>query len=341
MGSALTQVKAARGYFLISDAWEPVFRLASVVGWPDDAIARARKPAENDLVKWANDSGEPMLITNDSQHPLREMVRSFLAGSCHLPLPLDAGDSMLSMPLKTHKNVIAILNVVRDGSQPRFSEGDLQLLTILSQQGAVALVNSRLMANEQDAYMSTFTSLVRFIEARDPYTHGHSQRVTQICEVLAKDRGLNRDRIQALRYAASLHDIGKVGISEAILNKPYQLEESEWRDIRRHPEIGYSVLEPIKFLGESRQIILHHHERCDGSGYPSGLQAADLTVSDHILIVADIFDAMNSDRAYRKRLPVSVILSTLEKQKNNALRADVVDALVTRCQDGGFGDMAP
>jgi len=321
---------------LISDPWDPIFRLASVVGWPDDVIARARKSANSDLVTWASEFGEAVLVTNDSQHPLREKFRCHLASSCHLSLPLDPNDSMVSIPLKTHKNVIGILNIVRDGTQPRFSEADMQLLTILTQQSAVAIENSRLMANAQDAYLSTFTSLVRLIEARDPYTHGHSRRVTHICEVLAKDMGLHRDRIQPLKYAASLHDIGKVGISEAILNKPYQLEESEWRDIRRHPEIGYNVLEPIKFLGEPRQIILHHHERCDGSGYPSGLRAADLAISDHLLIVADMFDAMNSDRAYRKRLPLAVIISTLEKQKGTALDPDTVDTLVHHCNNDGF-----
>ena len=338
LGSALAQMKAARGYVLLCDAWEPVFRVASAVGWPDELIARARKPMESDPVKWAKDPGEPVLVTGDPQHPLREKVRCLLASSCHLPLPLNPDDSMLSLPLKTHKEVIGVLNIVRDKSQPRFTEGDVQLLTILTQQSAVAIVNSRLMASAQDAYLSTFTSLVRLIEARDPYTHGHSRRVTEICETMAQDLGLHRDRVQALRYAASLHDIGKVGISEAILNKPYQLEESEWRDIRRHPEIGFNVLEPIRFLGEPRKIILHHHERCDGSGYPSGLTAADLSLPDHILIVADMFDAMNSDRAYRKRLPMAVILNTLEKQKAKALDPVTVDALAKRCQNGGFPD---
>jgi response regulator RpfG family c-di-GMP phosphodiesterase len=336
LGSALAQLKAARGYILISDPWDPAFHMASAVGWSDELIARARKSAQSDLLKWVNESGEPVLVTSDPQHPLREKIRCYLASSCQLPLPLELNDSMISIPLRTHKNVIGILNVVRDGAQPRFSEADMQLLTILSQQSAVAIVNSRLMANAQDAYLSTFTSLVRLIEARDPYTHGHSRRVTHICEVLAKDLGLHRERIQPLKYAASLHDIGKVGISEAILNKPYQLEESEWRDIRRHPEIGYNVLEPIRFLAEPRTIILHHHERCDGSGYPSGLRAPELTDQDHILIVADIFDAMNSDRAYRKRLPAAVIVSTLEKQKGGALNADTVDALLRGSLNGGF-----
>jgi putative nucleotidyltransferase with HDIG domain len=243
---------------------------------------------------------------------------------------------MLRLPLKTRKSVIGVLSVVRDGTQPRFSAGDLQLLTILTQQSAVAIENSRLLAAVQDTYLSTFNSIVRLIEARDPYTHGHSQRVTELCEALAGDLELPRDRVQSLRYAASLHDIGKVGISEAILNKPYQLEESEWRDIRRHPEIGYNVLEQIRFLDEARLIILHHHERCDGSGYPAGLPARELSLSDHILIVADMFDAMNSDRAYRKRLPADEIMAVLQKEKGTALNARVVDAFITRRKNGGF-----
>ncbi len=336
LGSALAQVKATRGYVLVCDPLESTCHLGSVVGWPDEAVSRTRRFQKPEILTWVTETGEAVLVTSDTQHPLREKARCCLPDTAEFPLPLNAQEEMLSLPLKTHRTLIGVLNVVRDASQRQFSEGDLQLLTILTQQSAVAIANSRLMADAQDAYLSTFTSLVRLIEARDPYTHGHSRRVTHICETLAQDMGMARDRVQALRYAASLHDIGKVGISEAILNKPYQLEENEWRDIRRHPEIGYNVLEPIRFLAESRKIILHHHERNDGSGYPAGLQNEQLTAADHILIVADIFDAMNSDRAYRKRLPMPVILSTLEKQKGNTLDNATVEALCRRCQDGGL-----
>jgi response regulator RpfG family c-di-GMP phosphodiesterase len=339
LGSALAQTKATRGYILISQPGNEGLEIASVVGWPDDAVARLRRKTYDGPLCPVCDGAETVLVTANTRHPLREKVRCYLPNSCRLALPLGDGEEMLSIPLKTRKNIIGLLNVTRNASQPRFSEVELQLLSILARHSAVAIENSRLMASAQDAYLSTFSTLVGLIEARDPYTHGHSQRVTRICAGLARDMNLPRDRGQALEYAASLHDIGKVGISEAILNKPYQLEEREWRDIRRHPEIGFNILEPIKFLGEARQIILHHHERCDGSGYPSGLSSRDLTMSDHVLIVADMFDAMNSDRAYRKRLDTSEILATLQGQMGLSLDAGTVEAFIKRYNDGGFAEL--
>lgn len=157
-------------------------------------------------------------------------------------------------------------------------------------------------ANINELYVSTIQSLASAIEVKDPYTKGHSERVTKYAVALARELHLKGDDVKYIMYASILHDIGKIGIDEAILKKPAELTEVEFAQIKKHPEIGSSIISSIRFLNPIMPIILHHHEFYDGTGYPSGKKGEGIPLGARIIAVVDAYDAMIFDRPYRKGL---------------------------------------
>ena len=163
----------------------------------------------------------------------------------------------------------------------------------------------QLYMNMRKVYLDTIQALATTIEAKDPYTHGHSDRVAKYSLIIAEEMKLPGDFIDMLKYAALLHDIGKIGIPEQILNKPGKLSENEFNKVKQHPELGASIVEKLDFLSKSATFIKFHHERLNGSGYPQGLCGEDIPLGAAILAVADAFDAMTTDRPYRKAWKVN------------------------------------
>ena len=149
------------------------------------------------------------------------------------------------------------------------------------------------------AYMESIHSLVNLAEAKDPYTKRHSVKVSNYAVGLAKRMGLSKKEIDNIRLAAILHDIGKIGISENILLKESSLTDEEYKEVKKHTEIGADILKPLKFFKETILMIKHHHENFDGSGYPDGLKQEKIPLGSRILSVADVYDALTSRRAYR------------------------------------------
>jgi HD-GYP domain-containing protein (c-di-GMP phosphodiesterase class II) len=167
------------------------------------------------------------------------------------------------------------------------------------------------------------------IAARDPYTVNHQQRVTQIACAIAQEMDLPEDRIQQLRIAARLHDLGKVAIPTELLARPGKLSSIEFDLIKTHPQVAYNILEPINFPGDTAEIILQHHERLDGSGYPQGLKDPDILLEAKILGVADVMEAMCSHRPYRPALELSVALAEFSINKGVLYDAAVVEACLS------------
>lgn len=183
----------------------------------------------------------------------------------------------------------------------------------------------KLFNEMQYGYLQTVMSLANSIEAMDAYTRGHCQRVMEIsCEV-ARVLGLNDEEIEDLRYAAILHDIGKIGVPTNILNKNGSLTREEFEEIKKHPEIAYNILKDVKFLRKALDGILQHHERFDGKGYPNGLKGNEICIFGRIMCVADAFDAMTSDRPYRKGMKVEDAMMELERCKGSQFDPDIVD----------------
>ena len=191
------------------------------------------------------------------------------------------------------------------------------------------VVEKQHLQNDNMQLIETIKALATALDARDHYTHGHSQEVTDYAVAIATDLMLPKEEIERIRDAGLLHDIGKIGISDAVLLKPGRLTDEEFMVIRQHPEIGKKILAPVRSLQDKIPLIYHHHERYDGGGYPEGLKGDEIPLGARILAVADAYQAMTSDRPYRKALPQEVAINELEKGKDKQFEAKMVDVFVS------------
>ncbi|MBK3564698.1 HD-GYP domain-containing protein [Streptomyces sp. MBT62] len=166
---------------------------------------------------------------------------------------------------------------------------------------------------EHAAHQATIRALVQAVDIKDGYTRGHSERVGQASMMIARELGMDDSRVEVLRFAGILHDVGKLGVPTRLLRKDGPLTPEERRVIELHPEYGHEIVRGIGFLGEARAAVLHHHERLDGSGYPYGLLGSQIPESARVVAVADAFDAMTSTRSYRRARPVPAALAELER----------------------------
>jgi response regulator RpfG family c-di-GMP phosphodiesterase len=180
-------------------------------------------------------------------------------------------------------------------------------------------------------YVRSIDAMVKALEAKDFYTRGHSQRVTIYSVAIAREMGLVEQEVEDLRRASVLHDLGKIGVRETVLNKPGKLDPEEFREVVRHPELSVSILEPIPFFRPLLPAILHHHERYNGQGYPGGLAGDEIPLLSRIMSIADTFDAMTSTRAYRKALPVEEATAELRRCAGTQFDPDIVPIFLA-CQ---------
>jgi putative nucleotidyltransferase with HDIG domain len=192
--------------------------------------------------------------------------------------------------------------------------------------------NDALLRGMHRSYLSTITSLARTIEAKDPYTGGHTERVAEFACALASELGISGQDLDAIEVGGVIHDIGKVGIPDAVLLKPDRLTEDEFAEMRRHPTISSYILAELDLPQIVHQMARSHHERFDGTGYPDRLGGEDIPLVARILSVADALDAMTSDRPYRAALPVDVALREITSQAGSQFCPRVVDALLA-CVD--------
>ena len=207
-----------------------------------------------------------------------------------------------------------------------FRQGELGLLRSVAEQVAVVLSNTDLYNDLEGFVINVIKSLVNAIEAKDTYTSGHSERVSQSSMLIAEQLGLDDDQMDVLKWASILHDVGKIGIPEAILNKPDRLNDEEYEVIRGHPMKGYHILLPIDQLKESLPGIRYHHERYDGTGYPEKLAGEQIPLISRIVSVADTYDAISSSRAYRSARPQQEAFDIVLESAGTQLDPQVVEA---------------
>ncbi len=219
----------------------------------------------------------------------------------------------ISVPLKIKEKVIGVLNVSNKLDEKVFNQEDMGLLVALANEAAISLENARLYQTIRENFLDTIRSLATAIDARDPYTGGHSERVTEYALILANELRLLPEEREELRIAAILHDIGKIGISDKILLKPGLYEMDEMMVMQTHPVIGADILAHIKFLWDVVPLIRHHHERYDGLGYPGGLKEKEIPLKARILALADAFEAMTFDRLYRKAFPPQEAIEEIKR----------------------------
>ncbi|WP_373498586.1 HD domain-containing phosphohydrolase [Desulfococcus sp.] len=256
---------------------------------------------------------------------------------CSIDMDVIPGHELISVPLRQSDNVKGFINLIRRKRSGKLSDSERQIISVLTSHAAIALDNKKLFLELDKAYFSSIRSLAKSLELKDEYTYGHSERVARVCVDIGRTMALEEKALRVLQNAALLHDIGKIGVIETILNKSGKLDENEFRLIRKHPGFGDEILKPTASLREERAIVRHHHEREDGRGYPDGLTGDQLTLSEKIIIVADAFDAMNSRRPYRKPLTPESIRQELLRHRGTQFDSVVVGAFM-EIFDASIGD---
>lgn len=233
---------------------------------------------------------------------------------------------IICAPLLLHDEVMGVIAVSGRKSSVTFQEEEMVLLLNLATQTAVALENSRLSADVGKTYFEMLSALAMAVEAKDNYSRGHLDRVGQFAVSLAQHLGLPPEQVGNVRDAAKIHDVGKIGILDSVLTKPAPLTPQEWEIMKRHPEIGEGIIRPMTSLQPLCDMVRHHHEKLDGTGYPDGLKGDEISLPVRILAIADIFDALTSDRPYRKGMPNAEAFKKL-REMGGTIDQRVVDAL--------------
>lgn len=236
--------------------------------------------------------------------------------------------SELAVPLKLGDRVIGIINI-ESYQKNRFDDDDIRILNLIANQAAIAIENSRLYESLEESYLDTIKALVSAMEAKDHYTRGHSERVRKYAMKIAKALKLNKMQIKELSHAGYLHDIGKIGITDYLLGKIEPLTRNEYETIKKHPDIGHSILKDIKSLAATCEIIRCEHERYDGNGYPNGLKKTSIPLGARIVAVADAYDAMITDRPYRKAIPKKQAINQLRQNAGSQFDPEIVRAFLT------------
>ena len=233
--------------------------------------------------------------------------------------------SLLSVPLRVPQRILGLMTAVSLTPGNRFSEGQRKLLSLLGGRAAASVENIRLFENLQATFRETIQGFARALEAMDRYTAGHSDRVTRLARIIALEMDLPLEDVEIVTQAALMHDIGKIGC-QANLNKPGKLSAEEYEIFKAHPTFGRQILEPITFLRPIIAGVVSHHERWDGSGYPAGLKGEEIPLAGRILAVADTYDAMTSNRAYRKALSHEVTMKEIRRCAGSQFDPAVVEA---------------
>jgi HD-GYP domain-containing protein (c-di-GMP phosphodiesterase class II) len=242
--------------------------------------------------------------------------------------------SILCVPLMAGDRLMGAICARDKLSGVEYLAGDAKVAGAVAAQAAIAISNAVLFGDVKNLFVGTVRSLASAVDAKDPYTLGHSQRVTQYAMVIARELGLSNDEVEDLQLAALLHDVGKIGLPDEILLKAGKLTSEEWEQVRKHPIWGEEILRPIKQLRRVASWIRHEHERWNGSGYPDGLRSGAIPVPSRIIAVADAFDALTSDRSYRKAVSVTEAISILESAAGTEYDPEVVAAFLTAVESG-------
>src|SRR6266498_833783 len=278
------------------------------------------------IVRRVAETGQPVLTTNAQEDPRFGDQVSVAAYQLR---------SIMCAPLKIKDQLIGVIYVDNRARTGMFRDSDLELISAFANQAAVAIDNADLFddlqrsnRNLERAYQATLEGWVHALDLRDKETEGHTQRVTILTERLARSMGVDGEALVHITRGALLHDIGKMGIPDSILLKKGDLTEDERIIVRKHPIYAYEMLNPIEFLHPAIDIPYCHHEKWDGTGYPRGLKGMEIPFAARIFPVVDVWDALVSDRPYRKKLPHEEVRDRIKADSGKHFDPHVVRAFM-------------
>jgi hypothetical protein len=286
------------------------------------------------IVGWLESERRELLRQEIVDRPSGRAVREGL---------LDAMDRVgghLVVPLFSKGRLVGLLVLGQKRSEAGYSGREIDFVASIGNATALALENTTLLEEKTANLIHTIEALARATEVKDRYAHGHAERIERYAVGVGRRLGMGEEEIEALRMAARLYDVGKIAVSDRILGKAGLLSPEEREAIKAHPAEGWRIVGPLALPDAVREVVLSHHERLDGSGYPDGLAGEEGGLASRILGAVDAFVAMTSDRPYRKAHGVAEALEELERGRGAVFDARVVDALrqVAGEQEGGIGD---
>ncbi len=233
-------------------------------------------------------------------------------------------NSGISIPLIQSEKLVGVLVVVKE----KFSDRDVDSLGLLADQVSVALLSMKEVEDRKAMYNAMLLSLTRSVDTKSRWTAGHSERVTKHAVVIAEKLGLDSDTTEKIRIASLLHDIGKLGVSEAILDKPDKLTDEEFEIIRNHPAMGEDIIKDIPHFTMVKSVVRHHHEKWDGTGYPDGLKKDSIPFAARIVAIADVWDAITADRPYRKGFTHAKALEIMKSERGKLFDPGLLDVFI-------------
>lgn len=337
-GRLLTNAEGCSLFLLEDETKEIVLKLSSNLDQDiDRKPLNIRVPFGQGVIGSVIESGKPAIV-QDTQQDTRHYKKS----DNQLGF---ATRSLLAVPMRSHTinlqgledevsaHMIGGIEAVNkvDGD---FTEEDQQILQILANQTATILEIARAYHTINEIFIDVTRALSAAIDAKDPYTVGHSLRVSNFAQTLAENMGLSPAEVQQIRLGGLLHDVGKIGIPDTILNKPNTLSTEEYEIVMDHPSIGHHIMHQVHRMEKIIPGLVQHHERLDGSGYPGGLKEPEISLAGKIIAVADVFDALTSDRPYRNAYPVAEAFNILREEESNHLDRTCVEALIEVYQLG-------
>lgn len=287
-------------------------------------------------------TGQPLLVNPNEQDDTPEgLLEKHEDGGrgCAIAAPLLYRLGSVDPSAEKQQEVVGVLVFHSFEPGHSFAEEDLDFVRTLASMVSVAAVNERMYEALRDTFLRTLETLANSLEARDEYTRGHSQRVCDLSLMLARHMGVCEEALAEIRVGTLLHDIGKIGIPDAVLNKPGRLTEEEFALMRQHTVIGYDICKPLGLNEGALMLIRNHHEKLDGTGYPDGLKGGELPLSVRIVCVADAFDAMSSRRPYRDVMDEKLRLEQFNRFAGTQFDPVVVQVLKTLLREGKLDEM--
>lgn len=328
MDQALSVVPADRAYLVMyhpnDDTFETVVVRRTDTTRPDSTL-NLSKTVLYETVKKGN-----AVLSSDLANDLR-----FKTGES---IMLQDIRSVVCVPVATPQQTLGAIyldNLGGAGDNKRvFTEFELELVAAIGRQAGIAIHRAKLFEDIEELFYGTIRALVATIEAKDSYTHGHSERVTEFSMAIAEAMGLSPQELDTIRLAAILHDIGKIAIPERVLNKPSRLTEQEFLLIKNHPVYGAEILRHISNIEPVILGVLHHHEKWNGTGYPNGLAGEDIPLQARIIAVADAFDAMTSNRPYRSNFAIEQVIREFQRCSDDHFDGRVVAPFIKLLESG-------
>lgn len=306
-----------------------------------DAVAMFEiNPSNNDIVGWVYDGDNENNVDEvlDRSH-LSEIIKSNsnepLVYKTDVTIDEKSYTKLLILqPVRIKGKLYGLINILVHNRFGELTPGQLNVISLLGNSAANTIANQDLYRNLQESYFQAIAALANAIEARDSYTAGHTERVSHLAELTARHMGWDKSRIKYLRMGCSLHDIGKIGVPDSILNKPGILTEEEREMMNSHPMLGLKIIENIELFQPAVPYIKSHHERFDGAGYPLGLSGEEIPIEGRLLSVCDTFDAILSDRPYRQGKSLSFALGELLKHAGTQFDPNIIYHFIAMLRNG-------